>query len=74
MTSLQPLSKSSRIAILIYLGASAAVFLLMMVVGLVMRASQAQLIGVPPQFFYQLMTAHGGGMIVTSGLPCFGIS
>jgi len=68
MISLQPLSKSSRLAILTYLGASAAVFLLMMIVGLVMRASQAELIGVPPQFFYQLMTAHGGGMVVTSGL------
>jgi len=68
MSSLQPLSKSSRLAIVIYLGASAAVFLLMMVIGLVMRAAQAELIGVPPQFFYQLMTAHGGGMVVTSGL------
>jgi len=68
MTSVQPLGKSSRIAILTYLAASAAVFLLMMIVGLVMRASQAQIIGVPPQFFYQLMTAHGGGMIVISGL------
>jgi len=68
MTSVQPLGKSSRAAILTYLAASAAVFLLMMIVGLVMRASQAQIIGVPPQFFYQLMTAHGGGMIVISGL------
>jgi len=45
MTSVQPLGKSSRAAILTYLAASAAVFLLMMIVGLVMRASQAQIIG-----------------------------
>ncbi len=68
MSPLQPLNKSARLAILCYVGISAIVFLLMMIVGLVMRASQAQLIGVPPQFFYQLMTAHGGSMIVTSGL------
>ena len=44
-----------------------AVFLLMMVVGVVMRGAQADLIAVNPILFYQLMTAHGIGMVGAAG-------
>jgi len=45
-----------------------AVFLLMMLIGVVMRASQGQLIEIDPALFYQLLTVHGAGMVGTAGL------
>ena len=45
-----------------------AVFALMMVVGLIMRAAQGDLIDLDPAFFYQLMSTHGAGMVGTAGL------
>jgi cytochrome c oxidase subunit 1 len=47
---------------------SGLVFLLMMVIGLVMRAAQGNLVEMDPAFFYQLMSAHGAGMVGTAGL------
>ena len=45
-----------------------AVFLLMMLVGLLMRGAQGNLVVVDPMLFYQLMTAHGAGMVGAAGL------
>jgi len=67
-TAIAPLPGSSRTAILVYLSISAIVFVLMMVFGTVMRMSQATWIGVNPDLFYQIMTAHGAGMVGISGL------
>ena len=47
---------------------SGVVFLLMMLIGLVMRAAQGNLIELDPAFFYQLLSAHGAGMVGTAGL------
>lgn len=44
------------------------VFLLMMIFGLIMRAAQGGLIEVDPALFYQIMTAHGAGMVGAAGL------
>ncbi|MGI9383131.1 MAG: cbb3-type cytochrome c oxidase subunit I [Methyloligellaceae bacterium] len=44
------------------------VFVLLMLFGLIMRANQAGLIEIDPSLFYQLMTAHGVGMVGTSGI------
>ncbi|MCP4780416.1 MAG: cytochrome c oxidase subunit I [Hyphomicrobium sp.] len=44
------------------------VLLLMMVFGLIMRAAQGNLIELDPTLFYQIMTAHGAGMVGTAGL------
>ncbi len=44
------------------------VLLLMMVVGLVMRAAQSNMIALDPALFYQFLTAHGAGMVGTAGL------
>lgn len=66
--NLNPLPSLARKGILTYLGISAVVYLLMMLAGLVMRLAQAGLIALPPNFFYQLMTAHGAGMVGISAL------
>lgn len=44
------------------------VFLLMMVFGLIMRAAQGGLIDLDPTLFYQLLTAHGAGMVGSAAL------
>lgn len=44
------------------------VFVLMMVFGLLMRMTQGGLIDLPPELFYQILTAHGAGMVGTAGL------
>ncbi len=44
------------------------VFALMMVFGLIMRAAQGGLITLDPILFYQILTAHGAGMVGTAGL------
>jgi cytochrome c oxidase subunit I len=57
----------------IYMGITAVVLALLMVFGLLMRASQAGLISIPPTRFYQLLTAHGVGMVAISGLGGAGV-
>jgi cytochrome c oxidase subunit 1 len=56
-----------------YMGITAIVLALLMVFGLIMRASQAGFITVPPNRFYQLLTAHGIGMVAISGLGGAGV-
>lgn len=59
---------SANLAITTYLAVSAIVFVLMMSLGLIMRMGQATWIGLSPDLFYQIMTAHGAGMVGISGL------
>ncbi|WP_291729751.1 cbb3-type cytochrome c oxidase subunit I [Leisingera sp. F5] len=47
---------------------SGAVFALMMVFGLIMRAAQGQWIELDPALFYQILTAHGTGMVGTAAI------
>lgn len=54
--------------VLAYLVTAAAVLLLMMCFGLMMRLEQAQLINLGPIRFYQLMTLHGAGMVGIAGI------
>lgn len=63
-TTPEPHAGAVKLAMLL----SGAVFVLMMLVGLIMRAAQGALIDVDPAFFYQLLTAHGAGMVGTAGL------
>ncbi len=44
------------------------VFLLMMVFGLALRATQGGLFEIDPAIFYQIMTAHGAGMVGSAAL------
>lgn len=66
--SISPLPGSSRLAILSYLSISALVYVLMMSFGLIMRMGQATWLNIGPDLFYQIMTAHGAGMVGISGL------
>ena len=66
--NLAPLHPSARIALIAYLGISALVYVLMMLLGFVMRIAQAQWLEITPNLFYQIMTAHGAGMVGISGL------
>jgi cytochrome c oxidase subunit 1 len=52
-----------RASVLAYLITAAAVLLLMMFFGLLMRMEQAQLISIGALWFYELMTLHGAGMV-----------
>lgn len=60
----QPHSMAVKFTMLI----SGAVFALMMLLGLVMRAAQGDLIEIDPALFYQILSAHGAGMVGTAGL------
>lgn len=55
-------------AVRLTIALSSIVFLLMMLLGLTMRMAQGSLIDLPPEIFYQIMTAHGAGMVGTAGL------
>src|SRR5215211_4255672 len=56
-----------------YMGVTALVLALLMVFGLLMKASQAGVITIPPNRFYQILTAHGIGMVAISGLGGAGV-
>jgi cytochrome c oxidase subunit I len=56
-----------------YIAVSGAVLLLMMLLGLVLRLAQAEWLPVPPDLFYEMMTAHGIGMVGIAGLAGAGI-
>lgn len=57
-----------RLYLQLYMGTTLAVFLLMLIAGLLMRAAQGTIIHLPPDIFYQAMTLHGVGMVGISGL------
>ncbi len=58
----------ARLAFQLYVGIGVAVFLLMMIAGAVMRMVQGTWIDLAPNYFYEVMTLHGAGMVGTSGL------
>ncbi|MDD5324397.1 MAG: cbb3-type cytochrome c oxidase subunit I [Polaromonas sp.] len=60
--------QGARTSVLAYLVTAVAVLLLMMIFGLLMRLEQAQLISMGPNWFYELMTIHGAGMVGIAGL------
>ncbi|MGH8455357.1 MAG: cbb3-type cytochrome c oxidase subunit I [Stenotrophobium sp.] len=61
------LTRRERIVFNLYLISSLVVFVLLMLFGLAMRLAQGTWISIPPNVFYQLMTAHGAGMVGTIG-------
>jgi cytochrome c oxidase subunit 1 len=70
MSSASPdtLTLGARRAVLAYVAVTILVVALMMLLGLLMRLSQAQILNLPPDLFYQVMTAHGIGMVGIAGL------
>lgn len=51
-----------------YLAVFGAVVVLMMLLGVLMRSAQGGVLNFGPDLFYQLMTAHGTGMVGIAGL------
>ena len=62
------LTRASGNTLVAYLAVSSAVFVLMMVFGVLMRLAQSEWLTLPPDLFYQVMTAHGAGMVGAAGL------
>jgi len=62
-----------RTAFNLYIITSMAVFLLMMVVGLTMRMTQATWLRLQPDLFYRLLSLHGAGMVGTMSLVTTGV-
>jgi cytochrome c oxidase subunit 1 len=56
-----------------YIAIAGVVLLLMMLLGVVLRLAQAEWLPVPPDLFYEMMTAHGAGMVGIAGLAGAGI-
>jgi len=61
-------SAAARSAFQLYAAIGTAVFLLMMIGGVTLRAAQGVWADLPPNYFYQIMTLHGAGMVGTAGL------
>ncbi|HUJ85780.1 MAG TPA: cbb3-type cytochrome c oxidase subunit I [Burkholderiales bacterium] len=57
-----------RLWLNLYAVTALAVIVLMMLVGLIMRLGQGAWLNVPPDLFYQLMTAHGAALVGIVGL------
>lgn len=72
MSTLHPdtevLTTRERIVLNVYLVSTLVLFILLMVFGLIMRLAQSTWIALSPSLFYQIMTAHGAGMVGTVGL------
>jgi cytochrome c oxidase subunit 1 len=64
---------SAAVAVRLTIALAALVLLLMMVLGLVLRLGQSGWIDLAPDLFYQIMTAHGVGMVGAAGLAGAGI-
>lgn len=64
----EALAPRERLALNLYLITALVVLVLMMVFGLLMRLAQSAWLNLDPSFFYQLMTAHGAGMVGVAGL------
>ncbi|TAN05626.1 MAG: cytochrome C oxidase subunit I [Rhodanobacteraceae bacterium] len=57
------LQGADRVAFNLYIISAVVLFVLMMLIGVAMRMTQANWYGVPPALFYQLLSMHGAGMV-----------
>ncbi len=60
------LAGGERAAFNLYVITAMVLFVLMMLIGLSMRMSQATWLALPPDLFYRLLSMHGAGMIGTA--------
>lgn len=58
----------AKAGVLAYLVTTAVVLLLMMLFGLTMRMEQAQFISIGANWFYEILTIHGAGMVGIAGM------
>src|SRR5674476_853793 len=66
--STETLSRQERIVLNLYAITGLVVLILMMLGGVAMRMAQGTWIELPPDLFYQIMTAHGAAMVGIAGL------
>lgn len=64
----ETLGARERLVLNLYVITTLAVIVLMMLFGLTMRLTQGAWLGVRADIFYELMTAHGAGMVGIAGL------
>lgn len=62
------LAGGERTAFNLYIISSVSLFVLMMLLGLTMRMSQATWLNVAPDLFYRILSMHGAGMVGTAAL------
>lgn len=67
-TEKESLTRGERVVLGLYTISVLAVLVLMMLFGLSMRMAQGTWINIAPDVFYQIMTAHGAGMVGTMSL------
>jgi cytochrome c oxidase subunit 1 len=65
-------SRQQRAVGWLFAGTGLALFALMGLLGLAMRLTQADVLGISPQWFYRLMTLHGAGMLAGALLAMMG--
>lgn len=64
----ETLTRGERVVLGLYVVSSLIVFVLMMLLGLCMRMAQGTWFDIAPDLFYQIMTAHGAGMVGATGI------
>ncbi|TAL72751.1 MAG: cytochrome C oxidase subunit I, partial [Rhodanobacter sp.] len=60
------LAGGNRAAFNLYVISAVALFVLMMLLGLIMRMGQATWLAVQPDLFYRILSMHGAGMVGTA--------
>jgi cytochrome c oxidase subunit I len=66
-------TESTQTAVKLSMGVGGLVLVLLMLFGLCMRLAQGGLLSMEPALFYEIMTAHGAGMVGTAALTGAGI-
>jgi cytochrome c oxidase subunit 1 len=64
--------RDARLIAWLCAGTGLALFAVMGILGLLMRLTQADAIGISPEWFYRLMTLHGAGMLAGAMLAMMG--
>lgn len=64
--------RDARVVAWLCVGTGLALFAVMGILGLLMRLTQADAIGISPEWFYRLMTLHGAGMLAGAMLAMMG--
>ena len=59
--------------VIAYLAVAVSIILLMMVVGLLLRLAQGEVIPLPAEYYYQFMTLHGAAMVGSAVLAGAGV-
>src|SRR6516162_539944 len=68
-----PAGREINPVVVAYTAISGVVLVLLMLFGLALRLAQAEWLPLPPDLFYEVMTAHGAGMVGIAGLAGAGI-